>query len=1043
MLARTAERKMLVVRGVLLTGWAGLIASLFWDPVSTGWTSQAGGAVAVQDRMLESGPYQIGARVFWTMVVPVIPLFLMVFGHEAWRRICPLSLMSQLPRYLGWQRQRTVVRRRTGRLERTLALIPRGGWLERNAWYVQFGILFAGLNARILFINSDRTALAAALILVLAAAFLVGFLWGGKSWCNYFCPANIVQKIYTEPRGLLESAPHLLRPAVPQSMCRSGSPDGDRGACVGCTANCGDIDLEQSYWNSILDPARRRIYYMFNGLIIGFYWYFYLYAGSWDYYLSGVWSHESGALGRLLDPGLYLAGQAIPIPKLAAVPLVMGAAVLASLALGAGAERAYRWLRSRAGKTVPETEIVNHCLSVSAYLSINIFYLHGGRPSLLMLPPAAIHFVDILIVSLSTIWLWQALNRSAFRYEREKISSNLLNQLKKLKIDFSRYLDGRSVADLKPDEIYVLAKVLPDLPHDQKLEAYRNLLDDAITTGKTGAVSSAELLHDVRQQMEISDEDHLRLLEEPEISEAAVLDTVRTTTKERMACVANYHQIIGRYLVAHVASGRTLDTIRTDPGMQSTIRTLRTSLQITDAEHRGVMAELTAPGGMLARQMESILDALAKLQGAYFCLQSSSLPDRFARTLNELLLAAGADRLGALHEAALSCLHAFDGRLGRWYAQDLAALAGDGAIDALSRPVAGQEEVRWGKALGEPITAILQGTAAASDADGERPAELPRRSFREVIAAGLDRAASLDLLLEHEAPVVRALTLTAFSYVDDALARAAARRLADSGQADGHWLLRQTVDILGGAAAAEAGTPEPAIHAVIVLPDGTQSRSTHAQPVITVGRGPGNDITVASPLVWPYHMALSSAHGEVRLLRLDGAGILIDGVACDGESSVLHRNALLTFGPGAGPALRIDWQDAAESRCLRSFDPALRLVALARSPALRPLGLSALADIVRDCRVGRFRAGDGLPAATGSGEMRFLQFGSARTSARSFEAGDLIDPGDGALEIVSDFAIVMTIPRPGPAATVPEESSRPAPAAAEAADLAPSLRYAS
>ena len=1041
MLARTSERKMLVVRGVLLTGWGGLIASLFWDPVSMGWT-HAGASVAVQDGVLESEPYQVGARVFWTIVVPLIPLFLMVFGHEAWRRICPLSLMSQLPRYLGWQRQRTVVRRRTGKLERTLALIPRGGWLDRNAWYIQFGILFAGLNARILFINSDRTALAAALLVVLAAAFLVGFLWGGKSWCNYFCPANIVQKIYTEPRGLLESAPHLQRPAVPQSMCRTSSPGGDRSACVGCTANCGDIDLEQSYWSSILDPARRRIYYMFNGLIIGFYWYFFLYAGSWDYYLSGVWSHEAGALGRLLDPGLYLAGRAILIPKLVAVPLVMGTAVLASLALGTGLERAYRWLRSRAGKPIPEVEIVNHCLGVSAYLSINIFYLYGGRPSLLMLPPAAVHFVDILIVSLSTMWLWQTLNRSAFRYEREKIASSLLNQLKKLKIDLSRYLDGRSVGELKPDEIYVLAKVLPELSHDQKLEAYRNLLDDAITTGKTGAVSSADLLHDVRQQMEISDEDHLRLLEEPEISEAAVLGTVRTTTKERMACVANYHQIIGRYLVAHVASGRTLDTVRTDPGMQSTIRTLRTSLQITDAEHRGVMAEFTAPGGMLARQMESILDALAKLQGAYFCLQSSSLPDRFAGTLNELLLAADEDRFGALCEAGLSCLHAFgDGKLGRWYAQDLAALAGDGVVDALSRPVAGQEDLCWGQALGEAVTAILQGMAP--EIDGGRPAELPRRSFREVIAAGLDRAASLTLLLEHEAPVVRALTLTAFSYVDDALARGTARRLAENGQADGHWLLRQTVDILAGAETPESGAAERVIHAVVALPDGTRSRSTHAQPVITVGRGPGNDITIASPMVWPYHMALSSAHGEVRILRLDGARIFVDGVAGDGESFVLRRDTLLTFGPGAGPSLRIDWQDAAESRCLRSFDPALRLVALARSPALRPLGLSALADIVRDCRVGRFRAGDTLPAAAGSGDMRFLQFGSVRTSGRSFEAGDLIDPGDGdgAFEIVSDFAIVMTLGRPGLAATAPED--RPSPVAAEAADLTPSLRYAS
>ncbi|HEY9345213.1 MAG TPA: hypothetical protein VIQ53_07845, partial [Inquilinus sp.] len=84
---------------------------------------------------------------------------------------------------------------------------------------------------------------------------------------------------------------------------------------------------------------------------------------------------------------------------------------------------------------------------------------------------------------------------------------------------------------------------------------------------------------------------------------------------------------------------------------------------------------------------------------------------------------------------------------------------------------------------------------------------------------------------------------------------------------------------------------------------------------------------------------------------------------------------------------------------------------------------------------------DTLPAATGSGDMRFLQFGSVRTPGRSFEAGDLIDPGDGdgAFEIVSDFAIVMTIGRPDLVAAAPEDR----PVAAAAADLTPSLRYAS
>lgn len=1070
MFARTAERKMLVVRSGLLAGWAGLIGSLFWDPVTAGWTgpSDVLGSgtveVALQDGVLANGPYQIGARVFWTMVVPLIPIFLMVFGHEAWRRICPLSLMSQIPRYLGWQRRRMVVQRRTGKVERTLALIGRDGWLDRHAWYLQFGILFAGLCARILFINSDRIALAAAMILVLGAAFTVGILWGGKSWCNYFCPANIVQKIYTEPRGLLESAPHLLRPSVSQSMCRSNSPAGDRSACVGCTVGCGDIDLEQSYWSSILKPARRHVYYMFNGLIVGFYWYFYLYSGSWDYYLSGLWSHEAGVLGRLLDPGLYVAGHAVPIPKLVAVPLVLGGATLAGLALGIALERLYRAVRNRAGR-IPEVEIVHHCLSISAYLAINIFYQHGGRPSLMMLPSTVVHFIDILVVSLSTMWLWQALGRSAFKYEREKISSRLLDQLKTLKVDFGRYLEGRSIGELKPDEIYVLAKVLPDLPREQKLQAYRNLLDDAITADKTGAVSSAELLHDMRRQMDLSDEDHLRLLEEPGMSDGTAPDGKRTTTTERMACIANYHEIVGRYLVASIAAGRTLDAVLADPGTRSTIRTLRTSLQITDAEHRDVMAELATQGGMLARQMDTILNTLTRLQGASFGLQDSILPGRFGRTLNDVLLAATADRISVLCEAGLSCVQALGhGKLGQWYAQDLSAVAGDSVIDALSRPIAGLPTTSWEDALGERIAGILQGRAGAAAVDDPRPEAVPRRSFRDVVAAGLDRVASLEALLEDESPIIRALALAGFGYLDEALAREAGRRLADSGKADDHWLLRQTVDMLaGGGAAARAEPADLAIRAMVALPDGTQRSSTHLQPVITVGRGAGNDIAIPGPVLWPCHMAISSTGEEVRVIRLDDAEVFVDGVACDGESFVLQRNAVLTFGPAPdeGPAIRFDWPEQVESRCLRSFDAAMRLVALARHTALRSLGLPALAEIVRDCRVGRYRAGDGLPAAGEPGHACFIHFGSVRArrsgaaegpAARMFGAGDLVDPaigsgGDGpaGFEVASDFAIVMTIRRPDAIAALPDaapEIRMPRPRAVEAADPGPSLAYA-
>ncbi|GLR60327.1 4Fe-4S binding protein [Rhizobium indigoferae] len=427
MLSSVAERKMLYVRGLLLLAWLILIMSLFWDPYSAGLTEADNGsspfsiahhAVIVQGVELRVEPYALGTRVFWTMLIPIMPLFLMVFGHEAWRRVCPLSLASQIPGLVGLRRYRSKVERRTGTIRKTLPVIGHQSWLARNSWYVQFGLLFIGIVARILVINTDRKAMAIASLSIIGAALLTGFLWGGKTWCNYFCPANIVQKIYTEPGGIFESHPHFLRPKLPQSMCRKATAEGDIGACVGCMGNCGDIDLQRAYWSVVLDPQRRNVYYMFFGLIIGFYGYYYLYAGNWGYYFSGVWTHEEGIWEKLLQSGFYLFGQALPIPKVCAAPLTLAIACTLSLGLGRGLEKLYRRWRSR-DNSMSEKLTIHHCLTVAAWSSFNCFYLFGGQPNIILLPELVGRVIDIIIVALSTVWLCRALQQSPCRYQLE------------------------------------------------------------------------------------------------------------------------------------------------------------------------------------------------------------------------------------------------------------------------------------------------------------------------------------------------------------------------------------------------------------------------------------------------------------------------------------------------------------------------------------------------------------------------------------------------------------------------------------------------
>src|SRR6516164_5717386 len=239
MFSRILERKMRYVRTGLLIAWFVLIGSLFWDPLTPLLTMPdnlgspfhlRSAPAMVQGKPLPAELYAMGNQIFWGMVLPLIPLFMMVFGHEAWRRVCPLSLFSQIPHLLGWQRKLKVLNRRSGRVDRTLALLPEA-WLRRNHHYFQFGFLTLGICSRILFDNSNRIAL--------------------------FGLFAFIQDIYTGPGGLLDSKAHLTPARVSQSMCRAPGPTGDQSICVGCTTNCPDVDLENSYWRTF-DTDKKR-----------------------------------------------------------------------------------------------------------------------------------------------------------------------------------------------------------------------------------------------------------------------------------------------------------------------------------------------------------------------------------------------------------------------------------------------------------------------------------------------------------------------------------------------------------------------------------------------------------------------------------------------------------------------------------------------------------------------------------------------------------------------------------------------------------------
>lgn len=1026
MLSKTSEAKLRGVRALLTAGWLVLIASLFWDPVTPAATRPdnvtspfhlQGRHVEVQGQVLPEDPYAMGNRIWWTMLIPILPLFFLVAGHEAWRRICPLSFVSQIPRYLGWQRKRPALDRRTGKVSRLLALPAREGWARRNVWYIQFGLLFIGLNVRLLFINSDRIALASFLIGVIIIAMVVGALFGGKTWCNYICPVAVVQKIYTQPGGLLESNAHTVRIPISQSMCRApGGAKGDQSTCVGCTPSCPDIDLEKSHWDSLFDHGRRNVYYMFFGLVVGFYTYYYLYSGNWDYYFSGAWTHERDQLASLLSPGFFINGVVVPIPKIVAAPLALGAFVAASLGLGIVLERAYTLLRKRFGRALSDEEIRNHCLVFSAYITINTFYMFGGRPNLSLLPTPALKAVDILIVALSTLWFWRGIHRTPFSYRRESLASSLMQQLRSLKVDLTRFLEGRKLEELKPDEVYVLAKTLPQFSRDQKLAAYRNILEEALQQGRTNSAASLEVLREVRVELGVDDDEHRAVLADLGVAGAEALDPAQAATYENWIRLQNYRRSLELALIGPLERGESLAAALQHADVRKEIVASREMYRITPEEHEAALAQVTGHGGLLFERARAMLEPITRIAAIRLGLAGLMPPDEDCAALARLLGKVLQQRLvGVCGRVFSTLLTLGDSAEALWLARNLANVLGGDLEVALRQPVSQGSKVAWEESLGSQVLLALRGEV------GEPLAGLPApTSYRQVVDGAIDLIGNLELLAGDGDPRLRALAIVAISYLDVGRARQVATSVLQE-PGTKHWLLAETLaSVVGetGKGSAE-GRRFGAITITVASPNAGTRTYTLDKPYMTVGRDPGNDIVIAHPSAAPFHFAISLAGSEVEVRPLDPmVQVRIDGKLLDAATRIESGSRIALRGEAGAPTLVASWSPReATGFTLQAHDTITRMIWLSQVRVFEGLDLEALADTAETSEV-RVYAAQACLCREGeqATEAFVLQSGRLQVTSRGRRLGEL-EPG----AIVGEIGVITRRPR---AATVTLLSER-------------------
>jgi HEAT repeat protein len=676
-----ASWPLVVTRSVLLAGFLATIPSILW--------------------------WEHGRLAFWTAAIAALPLFWVLGGYHLWRRVCPLSLVAQLPRMLGLGGKRKI-----------------RGWAEERFFELQLGLMLVALSLRLIATNGTPWALAGFLGLVVVSALAIGLVYTGKTWCNVICPVGMVERLYTEPSRL------------------AGESNSQCARCTACKKHCPDIDLEQGYWKEHQLGGRRLAYYAWPGIVVAFYLYYWLQAGTWDAYFDGAWTREDGQAAGWLGPGFFFLGE---VPKLVAAPLTLLAGGALSWVVFSALERA---LSTR--MAIPELRLRHRMFALAGFVGFNAFYFFAGQPSLRLLPRWVQVGFALAVVMASTMLLARRFGRSEEDYVHEKAARGILKRW--------QWGDKPAGQDLR--QVYVV-HAERSREQESRLGAYKEMLRELVADGVIDA-QDLKVLAGLRGQLGLTDKDHEKVVAQLGAEDRRLFDPAHRSSVEKRLQLEQYRADLARVvMVAANAGGRP------DPG---TLDALRFEHRIRQDEHDALMAELVdAQGPVTAAVRELLKETTVWRQAAGACqaLIAAQGASRTLAYLVELLAWSLQDRV----RQALSMLGSF---------------VDPGALDRATRGLFGPEPDAARSALEGLLPASLQPLVAMLGAgplpvDGQEPmraiaplAGHPSFYVRAAAAVALSRA--------QRDPEIRALVRVATRDPSAFVRESAVRALAAIGQ---------------------------------------------------------------------------------------------------------------------------------------------------------------------------------------------------------------------------------------------------------------------
>ncbi len=459
---------------------------------------------------------------------------------------------------------------------------------------------------------------------------------------------------------------------------------------------------------------------------------------------------------------------------------------------------------------------------------------------------------------MSTLWLQRNFNRSQSIYQRESLTGSLRRQLQKLATDWSQFLEGRSLDDLATAEVYVLAKVLPGFNRQSRLQVYQGVLQEALTEGRAKSATSLELLQGMREELQVTAEEHYSILDSLGVEDPNLLDPQLQRSREDRLRLDSYQQNLENLLMALISSGGSIEQALQQ--QQAKIEAMRQEYSVTTEEQEQVLLALFHPNGTLletsakllktlqlwSSRDRSIIEQSATLPAALYKILHSTVSEHqysIATQLFSILEILAADDTAA--EVATTL-----GYLAPAAVKDLLILDRHRLSPKIREILTTSRPLIPATPLPSPNRSldatILGSTHTKITTLGNHP--IPTVRLVDVL---------VDLLAEVD-PLVKAVSLHAIEKIDTPRAEQVVKTL----DGDCPKIVQELVDRILKRPLPTRQIPTLTIDLTIY---DRQERHIYSQPTISLGRAATNDITILDNQISRQH----------ALFKIDNRGIIL------------------------------------------------------------------------------------------------------------------------------------------------------------------------